>query len=254
MTAKLKTLLAVGLLWAPLPAYAAPVAPPPDPSPLASLWSISLGGDFTNEGSQDLQSFYAPGSIGLPATRVVPGYYLQGRKYISDSFFALACLSSLPKSYSVNQAGSQDQYEWDALILGTGGGWILYRALNFAFSAQAEAGWLVMSEGSFERSGANATKGTLEGSALATQFSVGGLWFVLPSVALDLCGGYRFARVPLSFATDAGNLSPTFAPQFYADFSGAYGRAGLSFFWGLRNPWGQSAAPPPPREGPPSSE
>jgi len=76
----------------------------------------------------------------------------------------------------------------------------------------------------------------------------------LPSVALDLSGGYRFARLPLSFSTSSGQMSPSFTPEFYADLGGPYGRLGLSFFWGLRNPWGQSEAPPPPSEGPPISE
>ena len=81
---------------------------------------------------------------------------------------------------------------------------------------------------------------------MAEQFGVGGLWFILPSVALEAQGGYRFARLPLRLTTDKGVQSPPSAPEFYADMSGPYGKLGLSFFWGLRNPWGEAEAPPPP--------
>jgi hypothetical protein len=255
MASKLLVFLAAGLFLRTAGAHAdAAAVTGVDPVPLAGLWSITLGGDFSDQSGEDLPGFY-PGPAAVAASpRIVPGYYLQGRKYISDSFFALASLSSLPKSYSLSLSGNQDQYDWDALVFSTGGGWMLYRALNFGLSAQAEVGWLALSEGSFQRSGAAPTSGSFSGSAVATQFSLGGLWFILPSVALDLSGGYRFARVPLSFSPDANDPSPGFPSQIYADFSGAYGRAGLSFFWGLRNPWGQSPAPPPPSEGPPRSE
>jgi hypothetical protein len=228
------------------------------PSPLAGLWSLSLGGDFASLGSQDLQSFYPAGSISPPASHLTPGFFLLGRKHVSDSFYAVGGLSSLSKDYTVDWSGGQDLYQWDAVFFSTGGGWMLYRAINFDLFAQAEAGWLLMTQGSFERTSTNpalaSTKGTFEGAAIATQFSAGGLWFILPSVALDLSGGYRFARLPLNFSTSAGEVNPSFTPEFFADLSGPYGRIGLNFFWGLRNPWGQSEAPPPPSHGPPGSE
>ena len=229
-----------------------PDAPSIQPSPLAGLWALSVGGDFAYLGAQDLASFYPAASLSGPTSRVLPGFYLEVRKHVSESFFGLAALSSLSKSYSVDLGTGQDLYQWDAAIISVGGGWVLYRALNFGLLAQGEFGWLAVTDGSFSRDGVAPTKGVFEGSAPATQFSLGGLWFILPSVALELKGGYRFARLPLSFTTAAGQMNPAFAPEFYADFSGPYGRAGLSFFWGLRNPWGQSDAPPPPAQGPPS--
>lgn len=221
------------------------------PSPLSGLWALSVGGDFSYLGAQDLASFYAASSLNGPTSRVLPGFYLEGRKHVSESFFGLASLASLSKSYTVDNGSGQDLYQWDAVMLSVGGGWVLYRAVNFALLAQGEFGWLGMTDGSFSRDGAAATKGSFEGSAPATQFSAGGLWFILPSVALELNGGYRFARLPLRFSTASGQMSPSFAPEFFADFSGPFGRAGINFFWGLRNPWGQSEAPPPPSEGPP---
>jgi hypothetical protein len=229
-------------------------APAVQPSPLTGLWSLSLGGDFASLGDQDLKSFYPAGSIGAPASHLTPGFFLLGRKHVSDSFYAVGGLSSLSKGYTVDRSGGQDLYQWDTVFISTGGGWMLSRALNFGLFAQAEAGWLVMTDGSFESTGSSATKGAFEGSAIATQFSAGGLWFLMPSVAIDLSGGYRFARLPLRFSTSAGAVNPGFAPEPFADFSGYYGRIGIDFFWGLRNPWGPSEAPPPPSGGPPGSE
>jgi hypothetical protein len=221
------------------------------PAPLAGLWSLSLGGDFSSLGGQDLGTFYASGAPAEPAARLSPGFFLLGRKHVSDGFYACAGLSSLSKNYSVDRPGGQDLFEWDSLLMSTGGGWLLSRSLGFALFTQAEVGWFYLSQGTFERTGPAATQGLFQGSALATQFSAGGLFFLLPSVALDLDGGYRFARLPLTYSGNAGD--PGFKPDFYADFSGPYARAGLNFFWGLRNPWGPGEAPPP-RQGPPGSE
>lgn len=229
-----------------------PDAPVIQPSPLAGLWALTVGGDFSYLSANDLASFYPASSLNGPTSRVLPGFYLEVRKHVSESFFGLASLTSLSKSYSVDRGTSQDLYQWDTAIISVGGGWMLYRALNFGLAAQGEFGWMGLTDGSFSRDGVAPTKGIFEGSAPATQFSASGLWFILPSVALELKGGYRFARMPLNFTTAVGQVNPAFAPEFYADFSGPYGRAGLSFFWGLRNPWGQSDAPPPPRDGPPA--
>lgn len=229
-----------------------PDAPVIQPNPLAGLWALTVGGDFSYQGAQDLASFYPASSLSGPTSRVLPGFYLEVRKHVSETFFGLASLTSLSKSYSVDRGIGQDLYQWDAAIISVGGGWMLYRALNFGLAAQGEFGWMGLTDGSFSRDGIASTKGIFEGSAPATQFSASGLWFILPSVALELKGGYRFARMPLNFTTAVGQVNPAFAPEFYADFSGPYGRAGLSFYWGLHNPWGQSDAPPPPREGPPA--
>lgn len=230
---------------------AMPASMSAQPSPMAGLWAVSLGGDFVNMGSDDLESFYPSGSLSAPPRHLTPGFYLQIRKHVSETFFGLVDLSSLPKAYTVDRPSGQDLYEWDAVLLGLGGGWMLYHALNFGLSAQGEFGWLTLTQGSYEHTGTNPAKGTFDGSALATQFSLGGLWFVMPSVALEISGGYRFARLPLS--RSASIPPPTgSAPEYYADLSGSFGRCGLSFFWGLRDPWGQSDAPPPPHEGPPA--
>jgi hypothetical protein len=250
-------LLGAGLLAAPLSAWAEaeapspPVVHAPPSSPLAGLWSLNLGVDLASLGSQDLKQFYAPGAISGPADRYFPGFYLGGRLHVNEIFFLSLGLSSLPKGYVVQTAGGEDSYQWDALFLNAGLGWMLWRSTRGAVYTQAEAGWLTLAEGSFERTGAGATKGLFEGSALATQLSFGWMYFLMPSVALEAGAGWRFARLPLSFTTAAGHALPNFTPEYYADFSGPFGRLGLAFFWGLKNPWGESEAPPPPSDGPP---
>jgi hypothetical protein len=77
---------------------------------------------------------------------------------------------------------------------------------------------------------------------------VGGRWFVLPSVGLELQAGWRDAKISASVAQGStGGSSPD------VDFGGPFAKAGLTFLWGLRNPWGESAPPEAPAP-PPSSE
>lgn len=226
------------------------------PASMAGLWSLAIAGDFSYESGQDLQSFYPAGAISTPDPRVFPGFELALRRHFSDSFFVGGHLASLPKAYSVSANGggllAEDVWQFDALMLGLSGNFMLYRAVSVGLYLNAQVGWLSLLGGSLERTGPAATKGTLEGSGLAEQFGVGGLWFILPSVALEAQGGYRFARLPLRLSTNQGAQSPPSAPEFYSDFSGPYGRLGLSFFWGLRDPWGETDAPPAPP--PPQAE
>lgn len=219
---------------------------------LAGLWSLSLGADLAWPATEDLLSYYPAGALSAPAPRLLPGFDLGLRRFLSDSFYVGAQLASLPKGYSVSLGPDTDTWTLDSLLLGVNGGWLLYRAVSVAFYGEASAGWLMLVNGSYERTGSASDKGSLEGGALSEQFSVGALWFILPSVALEAQGGYRFARVPLSISTTLGKWKPANGPDFYADFSGSFARLGLSFFWGLRNPWGEQAAPdaPPPPENP----
>lgn len=216
------------------------------PASLAGLWSLSLFGDFSLESGQDLQSFYPSGAISTPESRVFPGFAVGLRRHLTDNFFVGAQLASLPKSYNLSAGGNDDTWQFDGLMLGLSGDWMLYRAVSVGLYAEGQVGWLTLMGGSLDRLGPGATKGNLDGSALAEQFGLGGLWFILPSVALEAQGGFRFARLPLRFSTSQGSQTPPAAPEFFTDLSGPYGRLGLSFFWGLRNPWGEAEAPPPP--------
>ncbi len=238
------------LLIALMLGLAAPRAQAETPG-LAGLWSLNLSADLAWMGGDDLLSFYPQGALGAPARRAFPGFGLGLRRHLSDSFFVGAQLASLPKGYWVERGADKDSWAFDGLQLGAGAGWVVRLSRRAAVYAEAQVGWLSLVNGSLERSGANATTGSLEGSALSQQLGLGLLGFILPSVALEAQGGYRFARLPLSFSTKAGRQSPPSAPEFYADFSGPFARLGLSFFWGLRNPWGQQAAPEAPAFEPP---
>jgi hypothetical protein len=221
------------------------------PAPLAGLWALSLSADLSWTSTQDLLSFYPPGTLSAPPASAAPGFNLGLRRFVSDSFYVGAQLSSLPKNYSVSVGADQDTWTLDSLLLGAEGGWLLYRAVSVAFYGEASVGWLMLVNGDFERSGADTDKGSLEGGALSEQFSLGALWFILPSVALEAQGGYRFGRVPVTVDSSIGRWTPKNGPDFYADFSGSFARLGLSFFWGLSNPWGEQEAPsaPPPPDG-----
>jgi hypothetical protein len=219
---------------------------------LAGLWALSLAVDLSWQGGEDLLSYYPAGALSAPPTRAYPGFGLGLRRHLNDSFFVGAHLGSLPKSHRAVLGADEDDWAFEGLMLGVSGGWLLYRAVSVAFYAEAQAAWLTLIDGQLQRRGPAATSGSLEGSALAEQFSLGALWFILPSVALEAQGGYRFARLPLGLVTKAGRQSPPSAPEFYADFSGSFARLGLSFFWGLKNPWGEQAPPGPPGIPPPA--
>lgn len=224
----------------------------PPPQSLAGLWSLNLSADTAWLKSADLLSYYPSGALGAPATQVFPGFNLGLRRHLSDRFFVGLQLSSLPKGYNVDVAGSNDTWSFDGLMLGVSGGWIWLHSTHWALYAEGQAGWVGLADGSLDRTGANATHGSLEGNALAEQFSVGAQCFILPSVALEAQVGYRVAHLPLSLSTTQGRQSPPSAPEFYVDLGGHFARLGLSFYWGLQNPWGEQAAPTAPAPPPPS--
>lgn len=242
----------IRLFVAALALSGAPAPAPASPPSLAGLWSMNVSADLGHYSSEDLLSFYAQGALSAPAPQSYPGFSLGLRRHLSEHFFAGLQLASLPKGYSVSLGGSTDQWALDGLLLGASGAWMLQPTEALALYAEAQVGWLTLINGGLERSGASTATGSLEGSALAEQFGLGALWFILPSVALEAQGGWRFARLPLTLSTGSGRQSPPSAPEFYADFSGPYGRLGLAFFWGLKNPWGEQDAPPAP--APPPSE
>lgn len=226
----------------------------PPAQSLAGLWSLSLSADMAWLNGQDLLSYYPSGALSAPPTQVFPGFNVGLRRHLSDRFFVGLQLSSLPKGYNVDVAGSNDTWTFDGLMLGLSGGWVWLHSAHWALYTEAEAGWLGLADGSLERTGANAGTGSLDGSALAEQFNLGVQCFILPSVALEAQGGYRVAHLPLSLSTANGRQTSPSAPEFYVDLGGPFVRLGLSFFWGLRNPWGEQAVPaapaPPPAQGP----
>lgn len=219
--------------------------------PLGGLWSLNLSADLGYYKGEDLLSFYPAGTLQAPAPRAFPGFSVGLRRHFNERLFAGLQLSSLPKSYALDRSdGGSDLWTFDGLLLGASGGLILARGAQSALFAEAQWGYLSLINGTLDRSGPQASSGSLEGAGLAQQYGLGLLGFILPSVALEAQGGWRFARLPLSLSTRDGKQSPPSAPEFYSDFSGPYGRLGLNFFWGVRNPWGEQEAPPAPAPPP----
>jgi hypothetical protein len=174
---------------------------------------------------------------------VFPGFSLGLRRNLGERCFIGAGLSSLPKDFTVSAFGTQDQWQFSGLLLGLSAGCLVQQSGPCAVLVQAQAGWLDLTNGSLTRS--PDSSGSAQGSAPALELSAGERWNILPSVALELVGGWRLARVPVALSLPGG---PAEAPasRAYVDFSGPFAKLGLAFTWGLRNPWGESEAPPPP--------
>lgn len=221
---------------------------PRDQVALAGLWALDFSADFAYLKSEDIRDLYAS-DPGLPSARVFPGMDLSLRWHLVDEFYLGAGLGSLSKSYSValTATGETETYEWNALYPRIFGGLVWYRWINSYLYFQAEAGGVFVNQGSYLRSGgASEVKGSFDGSTYGAAAGLGGVWFALPSVGLQLEGGYRRAVVQSTF-----DQRPT--RSWDISYSGPYARAGLSFFWGLKDPWGNlSEAPeapsPPPQE------
>jgi hypothetical protein len=225
--------------------------PPRNPVSLAGLWAVNLSANFSYTKSEDIQALYAQ-STGLPSAHVFPGMDLSLRWHLVDEFYLGMGLGSLSKSYSValTATGETETYEWNALYPRVFGGLVWYRWVNSYLYFQGEAGAVFLNQGSYLRSGgATETKGTFDGSTYGAAAGLGGVWFALPSVGLQMEGGYRRAVIPASFNLRQGT-------NWDISHSGPYARLGLTFFWGLKDPWGNlSEAPeapaPPPQAAPP---
>lgn len=216
-----------------------------EPLSLNGLWAMSLGADFSLMKSDDVQALYQ-GGVSMPETQVFPGIYLSVRKHVSDSFYLGLGLSTLPKAYSVqvSATGETENYDWNAVYPFVLGGWVWYSGSTMYSYVQAEAGYAVLNQASFSRKGVNAVSGAFEGSAFASAIGLGGVWLMIPSVGLNLEGGYRRANLDsVSFSLPPGKIS--------INDSGPYGRLCVSFFWGMKNPWGEGT-PVPQAPGPPA--
>lgn len=228
---------------------------PRDPLPLAGLWALDLGTDISFSRSDDIQAYYAPGSLSVPESQVNPGIFVSLRHHFLDQFYAGLGLSTLPKGYTlqINGAGDTESYTWDALYVYALGGWVWHRGVNSYVYFQAETGPAFLYQAVYTRSGTSPLKGSFEGGTIATAASLGGTWFIIPSVGLNLEAGYRRALIsPVEFRTGSGVVAPAYVKDFYVNGTGAYARAGLTFFWGVKNPWGEFADPPdPPATSPP---
>lgn len=223
---------------------------------LSGLWAASLAADFSFSQSDDIKAFYAPGSISMPESQVFPGVHASVRRHFYDLFYLGLGFSTLPKGYTLQVApgGDTESYSWDALYPHALGGISWYRGSNSYLYFQGELGTAFLYQAIYVKTGAGAAKGSFEGSTFASAVSLGGVWLLMPSVGLELQGGYRRALIqPVEFRTNAGPVAPVYTREFAVNDSGPYARAALSFFWGVKNPWGDFSSPPDaPIEGPPA--
>jgi len=223
----------------------------PGPERLDGTWSLSLCGDFALESGADIQSLYPAGSVAAQPRALDPGFALGVRRHFGESFFGGFELGSLPKGYTINAFGNQDLWQISGLEVGGTVDWIFARVSTLTFFAGYQAGWVTLAGSTLDRSGGQIANGTLDGSGFGQEAGLGIQWTVLPSVALEVQGGWRGARIPVRLDVSGGNpWPPSDSPDI--DFSGPFARLGLDFTWGLRNPWGESEAPPPPP--PPGSQ
>jgi hypothetical protein len=221
---------------------------------LAGRWSLNVSGDLAWPTTHDLASYYPNGAIADPAVTLFPGFSLTLRRHLDAGFFTGFQLGSLPKGYSLDVGPNHDTWTLDALTANAVLGWMVLPTPELGLFLEVQAGWFGLSNGALERSGPGSTDGVLEGSGLNAQAGVGLQAFILPSVALEAQGGWRNARVGVDLSTSAGKQTPPSGPEFFVDDSGPFVRLGLTFYWGLRNPWGEQAAPPAPKIPPPPGD
>ena len=208
--------------------------PSADAVPLAGLWSVSLGTDISRQGSADILGLYPAGSVQLNDPQGFAGVNLGLRRHLMDQIYVGLGFSSMPRSYSfdVGNSAYSDTFDLDGLNPYLMAGFVWYRGSNLYLDLQVEAGLLFLNQAGFERSGSSTLKADIEGSTASTAASLGGVWFFIPSVGLELRGGYRRAYL------EHLRLSSGPAAEFNLSASGPHARAGLIFFWGQRDPWG----------------
>lgn len=217
---------------------------------LADLWALSMGADLGQMSSRDLTPVYGQ-NLGLPETQIYPGFSISGRRHMSQYWFVGLGASSWPKGYSVQvDATTRDEYSLDSLYLRAELGLLLYRAARSFVYVQVEGGPAFLVQASFARSGTQTAKGEINAYGVASGLSLGALWLLMPSVGLDLQLGYRRAGLPDSRYT--GQSAPPALTAWSVDNSGIFARAGVCFFWGVPDPWGDSQEAPRPPEDPPS--
>jgi hypothetical protein len=207
------------------------------------LWSLSLGADLAYLSSRDAQAL-GPDPTAADEKRSFVGLGLALKKHVSDSYFVGLGFSSLPRSYSFASAVGTERYDWDLLGLQVLGGFNWYRFSNSALYVQAEAGAAMLNQASYRLDAATPKEGAYDGSAFSSAVALGGSWNLMPSVALDLQGGYR------RILFDSLSASPGVPSPGSLNYSGPFARLQAVFYWGLANPWGEgpeAPAPLPPR-------
>ena len=214
------------------------------PVSLNGLWAVSLGADLSYLRSDDLGALYPATELGVPDRQVFPGAFFSLRRHLSDLYYLGLGVSTLPKSYAVqvNANGDTVSYDFNTIDCYFLGGLVWYRGVNSYLYFQGEAGTAFLNQAGYTATASGGSKGAYEGSSFATAIGTGGMWFLIPSVGLNIEGGYRRAYLD-SVSSNVGTI--------FVNDSGPYARAGLSFFWGLKNPWGDSSplpsAPEPPQ-------
>ncbi len=220
-----------------------------DPLPLAGLWALSVGGDFSYNPDFDLKNFYPAGGVIGPGPRVFNGIDLSLRWHFHEKFFAGLGVSTLSKIYDVQVGGSKSSFAFDAVYTHLQLGWIWLERPTYYSYLQGEAGLATLNQATYLSSTGNPLDdGNLEGSGFATAFGVGGVLFLIPSVGVKLEGGYRNALItPVNFVKSGSLQSPpSGSKDFFVEDSGPYARLSLDFFWGVKNPWGTYGPSPEP--------
>ncbi len=218
---------------------------------LSDLWALSLGADLGQMSSRDLTPVYGQ-TLGLPENQVYPGFSISARRHMSQYWFVGLGASSLPKGYSIQiDAATRDEYSLDSLYLRAELGLLLYRAARSFVYVQAEGGPAFLVQAAYAHSGTQTAKGEIHAYGVASGLSLGALWLLMPSVGLDLQFGYRRARLPDSRYT--GDNAPPALTAWAVDNSGLFARAGLCFFWGVPDPWGDAQEAPKPAIEPPET-
>lgn len=224
----LKALLFIGLLSTQAQAQTASLLVP-------KHWSASLWGDTASSPAQDLGTH----SIGGSSTR---GMGLTLRHMLGERVVFGINLGA----WSRELGGSTASASVQALAPGLRAGWLLAQRSRWALLAEAEAAWWRLNN-AILRDAQGGALGSLEGQGPGGALQASLLLAGLPSLAVELQGGWRLARLSgVSFAPDAGAGLPAVG-DLSVDLGGPYLRAGVTILWGLQDPWdgmgGEAAQP-----------
>jgi hypothetical protein len=214
---------------------------------LEKTWGFTLDLDVNNPSNDDLLAHYPKASTSFPSSSTFMDYSIKGRYHFSNALYSGLELDSLHKTYElkIGNGFAKETFDWNALYPSILMGWSFFRGENSWLGVEASAGYITLYQSRYIYEGPTPSKGKFEGSAFSGTLGLSGTWALLPAIGVDIMGGYRLARinnVQAPFDDGSGQKLNYDGSQPFIDFSGLIARVGLSFNWGMPDPWGENEA------------
>jgi hypothetical protein len=217
------------------------------PLNLTGLYGLSLAADFNNFQNQDILGFYPPESTTLPAGSTFIGSSLRFRYHINNWVYAGLGIDWLAKAFELSVSSEITQtYNWNAWNPYASLGVSYFRGANSFLYLEAGAGRILLQDSTFFETGGENTRASFTGAANSVAVGTGGTWFLIPLLAAEIYGGFRWARLDASSMTagfsEGSPLNNVKGEKPFLDFSGPVVRLGLSLYLGMPDPFADLTA------------